>query len=193
MIAHALLAEPDCIVYFSSPRFNPDAVHLDMQTMSALHRYCSSSFFSIPINLAGVVVYLHRCVHLHFIVAFSDQMAMADSNLVAALLRQSGFRLSPVLERVSLPPHFSPPPPPPPPLIFPPRCQRTEPSGGVCHRCSEGWWLVKLESWRRHFVTVIKVEQVMLYLSLVMDHIFVLFSNSLPGAEEPPCSVTLIR
>lgn len=33
----------------------------------------------------------------------------------------------------------------------------------------------------------------MLYLRLVMDHIFVLCSNSLSDAEEPPCSVTLIR
>lgn len=69
-----------------------------------------------------------------------------------------------------------------------------EPSGIVCHSYSKyWWWLVKLESWCQHFVTVIRVEQVMLYLSLAMDHIIVLFSNSLPGAEEPPCSVTLIR
>lgn len=33
----------------------------------------------------------------------------------------------------------------------------------------------------------------MLYLCLVMDHISVVCSNSPPDAEEPPCSVTLIR
>lgn len=33
----------------------------------------------------------------------------------------------------------------------------------------------------------------MLYLSLVMDHIYVLCSNSLSNAEEPPSPVTLIR
>lgn len=63
----------------------------------------------------------------------------------------------------------------------------------VCHRYGICWWLVKLESWCWHCVTVIRVEQVMLYLCLVMDHIFVLCSNSLSESEEPPCSVTLIR
>lgn len=60
--------------------------------------------------------------------------------------------------------------------VFPLHCH-------LAHCYSKSCW---------HFVTVIEVEQVMLYLSLVMDHIFMLFSNSLPGAEEPPCAVTLI-
>lgn len=68
----------------------------------------------------------------------------------------------------------------------------SEPSG-MCHCYSERWWLVKLETWCCLCVTVIRVEQVTLYLCLVMDHIFVLCSNSLSDAEEPPCSVTLIR
>lgn len=62
-------------------------------------------------------MYLHRCVHLHFIVAFSDQMAMADLNLVSALLRQSRFIFLPVLEHVS-PPLQTPPRLRPRPLSF---------------------------------------------------------------------------
>lgn len=47
--------------------------------------------------------------------------------------------------------------------------------------------------WCRCFVLVIEVEQVKLCLRLVMDHTSVLCSRFPPGAEEPPCFVTLIR
>ena len=59
----------------------------------------------------------------------------------------------------------------------------------MCHRRRKCWWLVKLGSWSRRCGTVIRREQVMLYLS----RIFTLCSNSLSDAEEPSCSVTLIK
>lgn len=127
-------------------------------------------------------MYLHHCVHLQFTVAFFISIALSSNRSDIKGRFKSGLSLATASSLILLSSLKH---------VFP--ISVVEPSGIVCHRYSKYWWLVKLESWCWHFVTVIRVEQVMLYLSLVMDHIIVLFSNSLPGAEEPPCSVTLIR